>query len=113
MGPKYGELDIRRLHKYKLANCLVCTTNITRFLNTNNITGMADDLTSFVSSHLECSDAPMVMKYLPYGSLEDVRASALSVIMPSIATGHAIPCTTCDREQVCAGLVTIIRHGYW
>jgi proline dehydrogenase len=35
---------------------------------------MADKLTNYVSSRLDCEDAPMVLKCVPYGRLEDVSA---------------------------------------
>jgi hypothetical protein len=34
--------------------------------------GMADELTSYVAGRMQCPDAPMVLKCIPYGSLEDV-----------------------------------------
>lgn len=34
--------------------------------------GMADELTNYVSSRLDCPNSPMVLKCVPYGTLEDV-----------------------------------------
>ncbi|KAG8820957.1 hypothetical protein FRC17_009961 [Serendipita sp. 399] len=34
--------------------------------------GMADELTSYVSSRLSSPDSPIVLKCIPYGKLEDV-----------------------------------------
>lgn len=36
--------------------------------------GMADELTNYVASRLNCPGAPMVLKCVPYGKLEDVSA---------------------------------------
>jgi proline dehydrogenase len=41
--------------------------------------GMADDLTNYVSCRLDCEDAPMVLKCVPYGKLEDVSAQLFGI----------------------------------
>ena len=69
--------------------------------------GMADELTNYIACRLDCEGAPMVLKCVPYGKLEDVSTRIFDFCQTNRRTGHAISRAACNREQVSARSVLV------